>query len=202
MGKGRSNVGETPVRRGAYGAQPQLGASMRVQYRSILAAAVLCSIAPAWALAQSPPPAPPAPPTPPTAAPSDAPPPPPAPKPGYQASHSEMMTFGRLVTERAFAKNIDSLVAIADPAVGTPEFVRGRLTPALAQMDEQLGPEIKVISEKVMRVNGSVQYWRTAEFSGVPVPLVFRVVMGEKGKWRGFTASPEENVPAGEEIKP
>ncbi len=169
---------------------------MRALSRTLIATAL--TISPALAAAQA---APPAPPTPPTPA-ADAPQAPAAPKPGYQASYEEMMAFGRLVTERAYAKNIDSLIATADPAVGTADAVRTRLTPALAQMEEQLGPEVKVLAEKVMRVNGSVQYWRTAEYSAVPVPLVLRVVMGEKGKWRGFTASPEENVPAGEEIKP
>ncbi len=170
---------------------------MRALTRTLIATAL--TITPALAAAQAAPPA--VPPSPPTPV-ADAPPAPPAPRPGYQATYDEMMTFGRLVTERAYAKNIDSLIATADPAVGTADAVRTRLTPALAQMEEQLGPEIKVISEKVMRVNGSVQYWRTAEYSAVPVPLVLRVVMGERGKWRGFTASPEENVPAGEEIKP
>jgi hypothetical protein len=34
------------------------------------------------------------------------------------------------------------------------------------------------------------------------VPLVFRVIMGPAGKWRGFTANTTEQTPPGTEILP
>lgn len=169
---------------------------MRSLPTSLLVLAAI--VAPAGLAAQAPP-APPASPATPTSAPVA----PQAPAaPAYRPSHEEAMTLGRLVTERAYAKNIDGLVELADPAAGSADSVRARLVNALAQVEEQLGPETKLISERVMLVNGRVQYWRRAEYIGVPVPLVWRVVMGEKGKWRGFTASSEESLPAGEEITP
>lgn len=173
---------------------------MRSIQRTLLAVAVLA--APAGLAAQAPPAAPPAPPSTPASA-AVAPAAPQAPAaPAYRPSYDEALQLGRLVTERAYAKNIDGLVSLADPAAGSPDSVRTRLVNALAQVEEQLGPELKLVSERVMLVNGRVQYWRVAEYTGVPIPLVWRVVMGEKGKWRGFTASPEEQAPPGEEIKP
>jgi len=112
------------------------------------------------------------------------------------------MAIGRATARAAFTGLVDSLVATADPATSANGDVRGRLTDGIAQISLQLGAERRMISERVMLVEGRIEYWRTAEYEMVPVPLVFRVIMGAKGTWRGFTASTEEMVPAGEEVKP
>jgi hypothetical protein len=112
------------------------------------------------------------------------------------------MAIGRATARAAFTGAVDSLVATADPVTSANGDVRGRLTDGIAQISLQLGAERRMISERVMLVEGRVEYWRTAEYEMVPVPLVFRVIMGAKGTWRGFTASTEEMVPAGEEVKP
>lgn len=161
--------------------------------------ALSLAAAPALLSAQAAPPAPPT--TPATAAAAPAAPAAPAP-PAYRHTYAEALELGRLVTERVYTKNIEALIESADPGAGTADSVRAKITPAFSQIEEQLGPELKVISERIMLVNGRVQYWRTAEYTAVPVPLVWRVILGDKGKWRGFTASTEESVPAGEEIKP
>lgn len=59
-----------------------------------------------------------------------------------------------------------------------------------------------MISERVMKIDGRIEYWRTAEFELVPVPIVFRVILASATTWRGFTANVEEQSPAGEEVKP
>jgi hypothetical protein len=125
-----------------------------------------------------------------------------APPDRYMHSHAEALALGRAVVAHAYAGALDSLIAFADPAMGAPDALRARLAPGLKDLDEQLGPELKLITERVMLVNGGVQYWRKAEYVGVPMPLLFRVVLGAKGTWRGFTASPEDAAPAGEEILP
>lgn len=155
-------------------------------------------------VAPSTPPAPvakpaPAAPTPPT--PATAPTPPTA-ITAAEVDHGAVIRLGRFVSAYANLGSIDSLVTRADPAVGTPEAIREKLTSGLASFTDQLGGETKFSTERVMLVNGQVQYWRTAEYSAVPIPLVFRVMVGRDGKWRGFTVTPEEQLPVGaEEVK-
>ena len=48
----------------------------------------------------------------------------------------------------------------------------------------------------------SGDYGSDADTEVISLPLVFRVIMGVKGTWRGFTANTEEMTPAGEEVKP
>lgn len=122
--------------------------------------------------------------------------------PAAAPSRDEALRLGRITFERTFAANIDALVASADSAMGTPEAIRERLTAGIRQISEQLGNEVATVSEKVMLVNGAVQYWRTSDFTEVPVPIVFRVVVGPAGKWRGFTATTQEQAPVGTEILP
>lgn len=145
--------------------------------------------------------APPAPPATPTSATAAAAPATPA-APVYLATHAEAMAIGRATARAAFTGLVDSLVATADPATSSGGDIRSRLTDGIAQISLQLGAERRVVSERVMLVEGRVEYWRTAEYEMVPVPLVFRVIMGAKGTWRGFTANTEEMTPAGEEVKP
>lgn len=155
------------------------------------------------------PPAPPAPATPPASAASPAQPAAPAtpaapaPLTMAQVDREAALQVGRYVATWANLGVVDSLLTRADGAVGTPEVVRERLSGGLEQFAAQLGAELKVTEERVMLVNGAVQYWRTAEYSAVPqMPLVFRVFVAQGGKWRGFTVTPATELPAGEEVKP
>lgn len=112
------------------------------------------------------------------------------------------LALGRAVFRLAVASSVDSLVALADSAVGPPEALRPRLTDGLAQMAMQLGGEGAMTSERVMRVGGRLEYWRVSTYEMVPVPIIFRVIVGPSGRWLGFTAVPEMNAPAGEEVTP
>jgi len=119
-----------------------------------------------------------------------------------EVDREAVLRFGRLVSGWANLGAIDSLVAHADPGVGSAEAVRQKLTTGLADFAAQLGAETKLHEEKVMLVNGRPQYWRTADFAAVPVSLVFRVMLGDDGRWRGFTVTTPDQLPTGEEVKP
>lgn len=122
--------------------------------------------------------------------------------PVYLASHAEAMAVGRATVLAALTGLVDSLVATADPLNAAEGDVRARVTNGLAQISAQLGAERRMVAERVMRVDGKIEYWRTSEYERVPVPLVLRVTMGVKGTWRGVNVSTEDETPAGEEVKP
>ncbi len=122
--------------------------------------------------------------------------------PVYLASHAEAVAVGRATVQAALTGLVDSLVATADPANGAAADVRTRVTDGLAQISSQLGAERRMVAERVMLVDGKIEYWRTSEYERVPVPLVLRVTLGVKGTWRGVAATTEDETPAGEEVKP
>ena len=128
--------------------------------------------------------------------------PPAAPAAPMVPPHADVIAFGREVARLVYAKQLDSIMLLADSATGDPAEVRERIRVALGQVNEQVGTETRVIAERVMLVNGRAQYWRDAEYTGVPVPLILRVVTGAPGKWRGFTISTEETLPPAVELKP
>jgi hypothetical protein len=169
-----------------------------------LTALVMVAAVTSLAVAQAAPATPQTPATPTSASAASAPAAPAAPaKPTYVLqTHAEALKLGRIVFERAMAGNIDALVESADPAMGAPDALREKLKAGIADMSTQLGPEVAMTTERIMLVNGSVQYWRTSTYTEVPVPLIFRVVMGPVGKWRGFTASSTDQAPAGTEMLP
>jgi len=117
-------------------------------------------------------------------------------------SHAEALAVGRATVRFALAMQVDSLVATADSATAANADLRTRLTDGLAQIAMQLGSESRLISERVAKVDGRIEYQRTADFAMVPVPLVFRVILGDQGRWRGFTANTVENTPTGEDVTP
>lgn len=133
--------------------------------------------------------------------PAPAPAAPAAPATVHVPTHAEAIALGRATALAALTGAIDSLMATADPATA-PGDLRSRLTDGIAQISLQLGAERRMISERVVKVDGHYEYQRTSEFEMVPVPLVFRVLFGAQGKWRGFTANTEDQTPDGEELKP
>jgi hypothetical protein len=122
--------------------------------------------------------------------------------PAVRAQHAAAMALGRATVRQALTGQVDSLIASADPETGPADALRGRLTDGIAAVALQVGAERRVIGEKVLVVNGRVEYQRTGEYEMVPVPLVFRVLVSRQGKWLGFTANTVENTPGGDEVQP
>lgn len=145
-------------------------------------------------------------------APSQPAPPPPAaearvvpagpPAPRYLATRDEALSIGRETAQRAYANELDALIRTADPADGDLGKLRRDLELALPRQSERLGAERRMIREQVVRVGGRIEYWRIAEYEKAPEPMLFRVVMGERGKWRGFAAVPQGQAVRAEEVLP
>ncbi len=143
---------------------------------------------------------------------SPPPPPPPAdtvaaapkapPTPPYLATREEALRIGRDATQQVYTAAIDALLRHADPVDGDTASLRVRLTEIVPRLGTQLGAERRMVREQVMKVGEGIEYWRTAEYEGFPMPLIFRVVMGAQGKWRSFITTLEAQAPAGEEVLP
>jgi hypothetical protein len=132
--------------------------------------------------------------------------PPPGPEPGatpaFQPSYASALAVGRAVVRFAYEFQMDSLLAIADSTDNLPANLRESLQSGLTQMSMQLGDEKSVRRERVVRVEGGTEYWRTADFEMLPVPLVLRITLGSEGRWRGLTASTEDALPEAVDVLP
>lgn len=122
--------------------------------------------------------------------------------PGYLATRDEALSIGRETAQRVYANQLDALILAADPADGNLASLRRNLEGALPRLSERLGAERRIIRERVVKVGGRIEYWRIAEYEKAPAPMLFRVVMGERGKWRGFAAVPEGQAVGAEEVLP
>ena len=57
------------------------------------------------------------------------------------------------------------------------------------------GVETEVIEEKFVKRNGDTQYWRTANFSHYPDPILFRWAFNPAGEIDGFGLGPASQAP-------
>ena len=145
--------------------------------RSAVLTAALAAM-PLVLTAQTPAPAPPTPPTPPTAVAPAAPGPPVVhPKVGNE------IELGRKFTEWLYVGQFDSLFnhmsADAKAEMKTPDEMAGEFDTFTAQMGEETG----VVEEKVVMRRGNPQYWRTANFSMAPEPIMIRWVIVDGEIW-------------------
>ena len=63
-----------------------------------------------------------------------------------------------------------------------------------AQFSAQIGEETKVVDEKVVMRKGNPQYWRTADFSMAPEPVMIRWVIVNGEIW-GIGINPASQAP-------
>jgi len=102
--------------------------------------------------------------------------------------------LGRSYTAMLYASQFDSLFAHMNAdmrtAMGSPDDMAAKFDEFSAHM----GEETKVLDEKVVMRKGSPQYWRTAEFSMAPEPVMVRWVIVD-GEIRGLGINPASQAP-------
>jgi hypothetical protein len=66
----------------------------------------------------------------------------------------------------------------------------------MANLFREIGDQRSVISQRYWMRNGRPQFWHTAEFSGVPEPVVIRFVVEPDGSISGLGLNPQSRNPA------
>lgn len=117
------------------------------------------------------------------------------PREAYHPKVGNEMELGRQFTAWLYAGRFDSLFAHMDAEsrteLGTPE----KMAEEFDEFVAQVGDETKVIEEKVVMRNGNPQYWRTADFSMAPEPIMIRWVIVNGEIW-GIGLNPASRAPA------
>jgi len=102
--------------------------------------------------------------------------------------------LGRKYTQWLYTGQFDSLFThMSEDARKEMESA----TAMAAQFDQftaQVGDETKVLEEKVVMRKGNPQYWRTAEFSMAPEPVMIRWVIVNGEIW-GIGINPASQAP-------
>jgi hypothetical protein len=102
--------------------------------------------------------------------------------------------LGRKYTEWLYTARFDSLFAHMNEdmrsAMGSPDDMAAQWD----QFTAQIGEETKVVDEMVVMRKGSPQYWRTADYSMAPEPIMIRFVIVD-GEIRGLGINPASQAP-------
>jgi len=117
-----------------------------------------------------------------------------APAPAVHPKVGNEIELGRKYTEWLYTSRFDSLFAHMSEEVrsdmGSPEAMDEQF----AQFAAQIGEETKVLDEKVVMRKGNPQYWRTADFSMAPEPVMIRWVIVNGEIW-GIGINPASQAP-------
>jgi hypothetical protein len=117
-----------------------------------------------------------------------------APAPTVHPRVGNEIELGRQYTALLYTAQFDSLFAHMSEELRTDMGSPDDMAAQFDQFTAQVGEEIKVIDEMVVMRNGSPQYWRTADFSMAPEPIMIRWVIVD-GEIRGIGINPASQAP-------
>jgi len=104
------------------------------------------------------------------------------------------MELGRKYTQWLYVAQFDSLFAHMSEDMRTDMGTADAMAEGFEQFTAQVGEETKVVEEKVVMRKGNPQYWRTAEFSMAPEPIMIRWVIVNGEIW-GIGINPASQAP-------
>jgi hypothetical protein len=117
-----------------------------------------------------------------------------APEPTVHPRVGNEMELGRQFTALLYTAQFDSLFAHMSEELRTDMGSPDDMAAQWDQFSAQIGEETKVVDEMVVMRNGSPQYWRTADFSMAPEPIMIRWVIVD-GQIRGIGINPASQAP-------
>jgi hypothetical protein len=106
----------------------------------------------------------------------------------------DSLAHARRLTQWFYAGQADSLRAYI-PDADRPRFTNDVINERLMQLTGRAGTELEVIEEKFVKRNGQTQYWRTARFSLMSEPVLFRWVLDPTGHIIGQGMGPRSQAP-------
>lgn len=106
-----------------------------------------------------------------------------------------VIAAGQKASEFFYAGKMDSLWAMLTPGFRADIQNQQALTDRLGLIVGRAGFETKVVQEKLKMRNGKPQYWRAADFSSLPEPLLLRWVIEPDGKVSGMGIGPLSQAP-------
>jgi hypothetical protein len=106
---------------------------------------------------------------------------------------SDSLALARRWTKLFYESKLDSLILYV-PQGSRTELAR-EFSNYAEMMRSRAGTEISIVEERFIRRNGNRQYWRTANFSNAPEPLLLRWVVSASGELMGIGLGPLSQAP-------
>ena len=118
----------------------------------------------------------------------------PTPAPVVHPRVGNEIDLGRKYTEWLYTGRFDSLFTHMSEDARKDMESASAMASQFDQFTAQVGDETKVLEEKVVMRKGNPQYWRTAEFSMSPEPVMIRWVIVNGEIW-GIGINPASQAP-------
>ncbi len=117
-----------------------------------------------------------------------------APVPVVHPKVGNELELGRKYTGWLYTTQFDSLFAHMSEEMSTSMESPDAMAEQFFQFTSQVGEETAVVAETVVMRKGNPQYWRTADFSMAPEPIMIRFVI-VNGEIRGIGINPASQAP-------
>lgn len=117
--------------------------------------------------------------------------------PAVNWNDTQWILYGRQLTEWFFAGQTDSIIAHSDP--GVLEHMGGAkgLLEARDELAGRAGAEVEVVTDKMTKRKGNMQYWRESKYELMPDnPIVLRFVFNPQAQIIGIGMGPASSTPA------
>ena len=118
----------------------------------------------------------------------------PAPAPAVHPRVGNEMELGRKYIEWLYTARFDSLFAHMSEETRADMESPDAMAAQWDQFSAQIGEETKLLGEMVVMRKGNPQYWRTADFSMSPEPIMIRWVIVNGEIW-GIGINPASQAP-------
>lgn len=120
----------------------------------------------------------------------------PAAAPAVTLTETQWILLGRQLTEWFFVGQTDSILAHSSPDVLERMGGAKGLLEARDQLLAHAGSEVEVVSDKMTKRKGNVQYWRESKYELPPEPIVLRFVFNAQAQIIGIGMGPLNQTPA------
>jgi hypothetical protein len=96
----------------------------------------------------------------------------------------------------------DSLTAYHPAELRAEATLRLQLEDRLEDLTRSAGTEVSLVGERFVRLNGALEYWRTARFSAFPEPVLIRCALNPRLQIVGIGMGPLSQAPTPDPVKP
>jgi hypothetical protein len=118
------------------------------------------------------------------------------------AAPRDSLTLARQYVAWFYAAQWDSLIAHHPAALRAEATLRLQLEDRLEDLTRSAGTEVTLVGERFVRLHGALEYWRTAQFSTFPEPVLIRWVFDQRRQIVGIGMGPLSQAPTPDPVKP
>ena len=118
------------------------------------------------------------------------------------AAPGDSLALARRYVAWFYAGDWDSLIAHHPAELRAEATLRIQLEDRLEDLTRSAGTEVSLVAERFVRLHGALEYWRTAQFTTFPEPVLIRWVLNPRRQILGIGMGPLSQAPTPDPVKP